>query len=82
MRLGQVVMTRGVADLDIPVLDLLLRHAAGDWGDVCPEDWQLNDQAVEHGDRVLSSYIVGGTKLWIITEWDRSVTTILLPGEY
>ena len=58
-------------------------HAAGDWGEVGAEAWELNDQALIDGDRLLSAYrTLRGVKLWIITEADRSVTTILLPEEY
>jgi len=82
---GQLVYTRGVAALELPIeqlLGLLARHLAGDWGDVCAEDVQANDTAVERGFRILSSYKVGQVTIWIITEWDRSVTTFLLPEEY
>lgn len=61
---------------------LLACHQSGDWGDVCPEDAHWNDKAVEDGDRVLSSYKLYGEKVWVITEADRSVTTILFPSEY
>jgi hypothetical protein len=62
---------------------LLARHASGDWGDVPPEDARLNDEAARTGERILSAYTLSdGTRLWIITEWDRSVTTLLLPDEY
>jgi hypothetical protein len=62
---------------------LLLRHLRGDWGDVSPGDARLNDQALIHGDRLLSSYGIGGDeRIWIITEADRSATTVLLPSEY
>ena len=84
-RLGQIVYTRGVAALNLPIerlLGLLSRHVSGDWGDVCAEDALGNDTAVAHGLRVLSSYQVDGVTIWIITEWDRSVTTLLLPEEY
>lgn len=70
-------------------LHLLSRHQRGDWGNVPPEDAKSNDAAVAHEadeesrQRVLSSYATKlGEKLWIITEHDRSVTTILLPDEY
>tara|TARA_R110002167_G_scaffold790_7_gene3427 strand:+ start:2476 stop:2769 length:294 start_codon:yes stop_codon:yes gene_type:complete len=84
---GQVVMTQGVNDLvQRGVIDprlYLLRHLHGDWGDLCEEDRATNDAAVKHGDRLLSSFQVTATiKLWIITERDRSVTTLLLPDEY
>lgn len=62
---------------------LLQRHAAADWGELSAEDWKANERAVRDGERVLSAYPVGdGERLWLITEWDRSVTTILLPEEY
>ena len=83
--LGQVVITQGALH-DLPaeeVQESLLRHAEGDWGDVCKEDWAQNDEALEHEARLLSSYRTKkGIRFWIITEWDRSVTTILLPLEY
>ena len=61
----------------------MVRHRQGDWGEVCGEDWELNDEAVENGTRILSAYRTAKQeRLWIITEWDRSVTTILLPDEY
>jgi hypothetical protein len=61
---------------------LLARHFRGDWGDVCDADKRQNDLALVNGERVLSAYQVGTDRFWIITEWDRSVTTILLPSEY
>lgn len=61
----------------------LARHRSGDWGSVCPEDARENDRSVRDGDRILSAYQTGaGEKIYIITEWDRSLTTILLPDEY
>lgn len=66
----------------------LARHAKGDWGDVCPEDGQLNDHAVDDGSRILSAYkTLRGRKIWIITEAadderHRLATTVLLPEEY
>jgi hypothetical protein len=92
-RLGQLVATPGaLAALERSsetALPLLARHARADWGEVCPEDKKLNDEAVAHeGDpdrqsRVLSAYRTKqGEKLWIITEADRSSTCILLPEEY
>jgi len=64
--------------------EFLRRHAAGDWGDALgAEDWEENQQALKEKRRVLSSYwLANGEKLWIITEWDRSVTTLLLPEDY
>lgn len=59
------------------------RHVTGDWGELDAEDRQENEFSVEHSFRLLSSYTLkSGTKLWIITEADRSSTTLLLPSEY
>jgi hypothetical protein len=84
--LGKVVMTRGVAALidDRPelMMALLGRHHRGDWGSVCREDWEANDAALAGGGRLLSVYDLGDRKIWIITEWDRSATTVLFPDEY
>jgi hypothetical protein len=82
--LGRTVATPGVlaAVPQDQLIPLVFRHAEGDWGDLDPEDAAANDQALIDGDRLLSAYTVDGTKVWIITEWDRSVTTILLPEEY
>lgn len=61
----------------------LCRHLSGDWGDLCEDDKALNDEAVRVGDeRILSAYEKDGRKIWIITESDRSTTTILFPDEY
>jgi hypothetical protein len=61
----------------------LARYIGGDWGDCGEEDWKSNDEAIKGDGRVLAVYHTAkGEKLWIITEWDRSVTTILLPDEY
>ena len=58
------------------------RHLGGDWGDVCQSDWQRNEQALRDGDRLLSVYQTqAGEKFWIITESDRSTTTVLLPSD-
>jgi hypothetical protein len=63
--------------------EFLDRHVSGDWGDVPEEDKQENEFSVEHGFRILSAYTTSaGEKIWIITEADRSYTTILLPSEY
>lgn len=66
---------------------LLARHVAGDWGELDDEDWQANNEATKNGGRILSSYSVGGEKVWIITDVEvspgrRYATTILLPSEY
>ena len=83
--LGQILITpRAKVRLEPKdVITALGRHKSGDFGDVCEEDKALNEEAVETGDRILSAYIDrNGIKFWIITEWDRSATTILLPSEY
>ena len=85
---GQVVMTAGVDELvrqgRLNPSQYLRRHLSGDWGDLCDEDRRQNDAALKSGeDRLFSSYqVTRDLKLWIITEWDRSVTTLLLPDEY
>ncbi|MGC4033103.1 MAG: hypothetical protein QM754_15475 [Tepidisphaeraceae bacterium] len=63
---------------------LLTRHVTGDFGVVGKEDWQANDDAIASGERVFSAYLLkdGRTKVWVITESDRSATTMLLPDEY
>lgn len=87
--LGSVVYTIGVGKLikQVGIEELIkcvARHSQCDWGDLCEEDKQLNDSAVVDGGRILSCYHIGcdNTKIWIITEADRSYTTILLPEEY
>ena len=83
--LGRTVITRGALDAlqNEEVLAAIARHARGDWGEVCKEDWQANDDALQSGARLLSAYqTTEGRKFWIITEADRSATTVLLPEEY
>lgn len=89
--LGQVVATPGALSAleqsGRTPLEFLQRHRSCDWGDLCEEDAQLNDEALEDGSRILSSYELGDEKLWIITEaaddnGQRSATTILLSHEY
>jgi hypothetical protein len=84
--LGRVVATPGALKLlgkarEHP-FEYLARHATGDWGDLCAFDRRQNEIALRDGYRVLSSYEVPAGRVWIITEADRSVTTILLPEEY
>ena len=82
---GNLYMTRGAADTlhQDDVFDSFVRHIDGDWGDVCQHDWNANEEALKFGSRLLSSYVDrNNTKFWIITESDRSATTILLPMEY
>lgn len=67
----------------VELTNALTRHLRGDWGDVSDENRASNDRAVKGGDRIFSVYhSEGGVKFWIITERDRSATTILLPNEY
>jgi hypothetical protein len=84
--LGRVVATPGALRVLMQAggcsFDLLARHATGDWGDLCAFDRRQNEIALRDGERVFSSYDVPAGKVWIITEADRSVTTILLPEEY
>ena len=64
----------------IDITKLLHRHATGDWGDMCQEDKAQNDSALTSGDnRLFSAYITPKGKVWVITEYDHSVTTVLLP---
>lgn len=85
--LGRLVVTPGVieafrrnAEDPFPYLQ---RHARCDWGEVDREDWKANNQALVDDGRLLSAYrLQDGTKIWIVTEADRSSTTILLPDEY
>lgn len=89
-KLGQLVWTRGVNDKVADderfakfVTDSLKRHAKGDWGDMCDEDKQENELSLKEGFRLFSAYEKKGLpKIWVITEADRSVTTILFPEEY
>jgi hypothetical protein len=84
--LGQVVATPGALDAlaaaGVSGLSLLARHQAGDWGSVPPEDAAENELSVARGFRILSSYPIGDGRVWVITEADRSATTLLLPSEY
>ncbi len=82
--LGQLVITAN-ASLRLTteeVMTALMRHASGDWGDLCPEDTLANEEALRDGDRLFSAYGQGDQRLWVITEADRSVTTVLLPEDY
>lgn len=85
LRLGRLVATpnalQAISQNDI--LHGIRRHQAGDWGDLCDDDKNANDRALVDGTRILSSYkAANGTKYWIITEADRTVTTVLLPEDY
>ena len=93
--LGQVVATPGalqiITEHQIDYVRLLARHVSGDWGVVSPDDKQANDNAAKFGLRIISAYPIDYTKplkghgdncIWVLTEADRSATTILLPDEY
>ena len=59
------------------------RYTYCDWGDTCYEDWKMNDEAVKHGDdRIVAKYCLSFGNIFIITEWDRSATTVMFCGEY
>jgi hypothetical protein len=84
--LGRVVATPGalklLSEIGEDPFDFLARHETGDWGELCAFDRRQNEIALRDGYHVLSSYPLGTQRVWIITEADRSVTTILLPEEY
>lgn len=84
VKLGGTYATPGVMEEYGPfILGCLGRHHCADWGDVCQEDAEANESALVHGERLLSVYnMPDGGKIWIITEADRSATTVLLPSEY
>ena len=87
--LGVCVVTQGIHQLQKSAVDtdkdlrpIITRHLNGDWGNTPVEDKVLNDEATKGKGRIMSSYLFNGKVVWIITEADRSVTTILLPSEY
>lgn len=85
--LGQVVATpaalAAIEDAGQNPMQFLLRHVTGDWGDLPEEDKQENEFSLDHGFRIFSAYhTTNGVKFYVITEYDRSVTTFLLPHEY
>jgi len=93
--LGQVVMTNSISNFinkdianELFVINCIKKHHQGDWGDCCKEDNDSNDDALINSGRLLSSYKITNPvstfkqKIWIITEWNRSVTTVLFPSEY
>lgn len=84
LKLGRCVATRGVvANLPPEVVNRMIRrHEAGDWGDLCREDKAANKRALKSGERVLSCYPSEHGKVYVITEWDRSLTTVLFAEEY
>jgi hypothetical protein len=85
-RLGTLVATpaalRALEAAQLTPQRLLQRHVTGDWAEMSRSDQAANAEAVQHGARVFSAYLVGAAKVWIITEADRSSTCILLPSDY
>lgn len=80
--MGRFVATPGALALGVDIQALMARHAAGDWGDLDAEDKAANEYGLAHGERLLSAYNTPKGTVWIITERDRSVTTVLLPADY
>ena len=83
--IGKLLITPGALQKIAPekVQETIGRHVSGDWGEVCEDDSALNDWAMKNHERILSAYRSNeGDRFWVITEADRSVTTILLPSEY
>lgn len=86
---SEVVATQGAIALmelqNKPELgaDLIARHFCGDWGDVCKEEHKANERHLKHKiHHSMSVFNIGGQDIWLITEWDRNVTTIVLPDEF
>lgn len=87
LTLGRLFATPAALDAlraaNLSVGDLLTRHLRGDWGELTKDDREQNELALEAGLRVLSCYSLNeNVRVWVITEWDRSVTTVLLPDKY
>lgn len=86
-KLGRILATPGaleiIADARVSIVDLLIRHMSGDWGDLPEIDREQNEIAIETEQRILSCYALpGGRTVWVNTERDRSATTFLLPSDY
>ena len=84
LRLGRLLATPGAVNTLTPdtFLGILQRHASGDWGELCDDDRASNEAALLDGSRLLSAYPVEDERIWVITEADRSATTVLLSEEY
>jgi hypothetical protein len=82
--LGTLLITKSAHELLTPeeIASAIAKHLVGDWGDLPPCDWEANNEALLEGNRLLSAYGQDDRRFWIITEADRSVTTILLPNDY
>lgn len=88
-QLGKLVMTSGIQNIinenpsyQYELVNYLNRYMNEDWGDLCVDDKQMNEDAIKNNERLLASYVTSGGKIYIITERDRSYTTILLRSEY
>jgi hypothetical protein len=82
---GTVLFTEGIVALNLDqstIFGCLLKHVTGNWGKVSEEDAKRNNQGIKDGGLLHSAYDINGHTVWIMTEGDRSVTTILLPDEY
>ena len=86
---GKIYMTKGINDtiadneqFSKEVVQALQKYKSHNWGDLCEEDKQLNDEAIINGDRIVAAYKTSQGKIYIITEHDRSATTILFAEEY
>ncbi len=85
LRLGRIVATPSALNslMQDDILKGIQRHQAGDWGDLTNDNRAANDRALAEGTRIISAYnAANGTRFWIITEADRSATTVLLPEDY
>jgi len=85
-KLGQTVITRNAmsvcAEFNIDPIVMLARHSRRDWGDLDKEDKLLNDLALKQGDRLLSKYVYSKQSFYVITEYDRSITTVMMCSDY
>jgi hypothetical protein len=85
-RLGQILATPGAMDVlgfgSGALARVLEAHARGQWGNIDTEDAELNEEALQHGARLLSSYQIEDETIWVITDADRLQTTVLTPNEY
>ncbi|WP_175908142.1 hypothetical protein [Burkholderia seminalis] len=86
-KLGRIFATPAAVDVmnaaRVSIVDLLIRHVRGDWGDLSESDRQQNELSIAAGLRLLSSYVLpNGQTVWVITEGDRSATMFLLPSDY
>lgn len=88
-QLGKLVMTSGIRNIinekpsyQYELVNYLNRYMNEDWGDLCDDDKQMNEDAIRNNERLLASYVTSGGNIYIITERDRSYTTILLRSEY